>query len=89
MKAVLLDDVDLTSAIPTFIGSVLSMFAAGSIFACYMILPPRKHFRHTLILNLAAAGKPDPKRWRGEANLIIRFCERIQQHSVRPVFLDL
>ncbi|KAN0099600.1 G protein-coupled glucose receptor regulating Gpa2 domain containing protein [Hyaloscypha variabilis] len=31
------------------------MFAAGFIFLCYIILPPQKHFRHTLILNLAFA----------------------------------
>lgn len=48
---------DLAVAIPTLVGSVLSMFAAGSIFLCYLVLPPQRHFRHTLILNLAAAGE--------------------------------
>jgi hypothetical protein len=48
--------IDLAVAIPTLIGSILSMFAAGFIFICYLILPPQRHFRHTLILNLAAAG---------------------------------
>ncbi|CZR56355.1 uncharacterized protein PAC_06243 [Phialocephala subalpina] len=46
---------DLVVAVPTLVGSVLSMFAAGFIFLCYLILPPQRHFRHTLILNLAAA----------------------------------
>lgn len=48
---------DLALAVPTLVGSILSMFAAGIIFLCYLILPPQRHFRHTLILNLAAAGK--------------------------------
>ena len=47
---------DLAVAIPTFIGSFLSMLAAGFIFMCYVVLPSQKHFRHTLILNLACAG---------------------------------
>ncbi|KAH8684283.1 G protein-coupled glucose receptor regulating Gpa2-domain-containing protein [Tricladium varicosporioides] len=46
---------DLAIAIPTLTGSILSMFAAGFVFVCYLILPPQIHFRHTLILNLAAA----------------------------------
>ncbi|KAF8853791.1 hypothetical protein BDZ45DRAFT_694001 [Acephala macrosclerotiorum] len=46
---------DLAVAVPTLVGSILSMFAAGFIFLCYLILPPQRHFRHTLILNLAAA----------------------------------
>jgi hypothetical protein len=52
---------DLAVAVPTLVGSILSMFAAGFIFLCYLILPPQRHFRHTLILNLAAAGKANPK----------------------------
>jgi hypothetical protein len=47
----------LAVAIPTLVGSILSMLAAGLIFLCYLILPPQRHFRHTLILNLAAAGR--------------------------------
>ncbi|KAE9364457.1 hypothetical protein N431DRAFT_519914 [Stipitochalara longipes BDJ] len=46
---------DPAVAIPTLVGSVLSMFAGGFIFLCYIVLPPQKHFRHTLILNLAFA----------------------------------
>ncbi|KUJ17743.1 uncharacterized protein LY89DRAFT_561315, partial [Mollisia scopiformis] len=42
-------------AIPILVGSIVSMFAAGFIFLCYLLLPPQRHFRHTLILNLAAA----------------------------------
>lgn len=48
---------DLAVAIPTLVGSYLSMFAAGSVFVCYLILPPQKHYRHTLIMNLAGAGE--------------------------------
>lgn len=48
---------DLAVAIPTLVGSILSMFAAGFIFLCYFLLPSQQHFRHTLILNLAFAGK--------------------------------
>ncbi|KAH9219375.1 G protein-coupled glucose receptor regulating Gpa2-domain-containing protein [Leptodontidium sp. 2 PMI_412] len=43
-------------AAPTLVGSYLSILAAGSVFICYLILPPQKHFRHTLIMNLAGAG---------------------------------
>ena len=50
---------DLAVAIPTLVGSILSMFAAGFVVTCYLILPPQKHFRHTLILNLACAGEFD------------------------------
>ncbi|KAH6707520.1 hypothetical protein BKA61DRAFT_678918 [Leptodontidium sp. MPI-SDFR-AT-0119] len=46
---------DLAIAVPTLVGSYLSMLAAGSVFICYLILPPQKHFRHTLIMNLAGA----------------------------------
>ncbi|PBP27660.1 hypothetical protein BUE80_DR001402 [Diplocarpon rosae] len=47
--------VDLAVAIPTLMGSYLSMFAAGSILICYLVLPSQKHFRHSLIVNLACA----------------------------------
>lgn len=48
---------DLAIAVPTLVGSYLSMLAAGSVFICYLVLPPQKHFRHTLIMNLAGAGE--------------------------------
>ena len=38
-------------------GSISSALGAGFIALCYLILPLRKHFRHSLILNLAIAGK--------------------------------
>ena len=57
LHSTLLDMLDLAIAVPTLIGSVLSMFAAGFIFLYYIVLPSQKHFRHTLILNLAFAGK--------------------------------
>ncbi|OWP01765.1 hypothetical protein B2J93_3427 [Marssonina coronariae] len=47
--------VDFAVAIPTLVGSYLSMFAAGSILICYFVLPSQSHFRHTLIINLACA----------------------------------
>ena len=47
---------DLAVAIPTLAGSIISMFASGCILFCYLVLPPQRHIRHTLILNLAAAG---------------------------------
>ncbi|CZT05962.1 uncharacterized protein RAG0_11845 [Rhynchosporium agropyri] len=46
---------DLAVAVPTLLGSYLSMLAAGSVFICYIILPAQKHYRHTLIMNLAGA----------------------------------
>ncbi|CAG8978077.1 hypothetical protein HYALB_00000749 [Hymenoscyphus albidus] len=47
--------IDLAVAIPTLIGSLLSCFASGLIFCCYIFLPQIPHFRHILIINLAAA----------------------------------
>lgn len=47
---------DLAVAIPTLTGSLLSCFASGLIFLCYIFLPQIPHFRHVLIINLAAAG---------------------------------
>jgi hypothetical protein len=53
---------DLAIAIPTptLMGSILSIFAAESIFIFSLILPPQRHLsylRHRLVLNLAAAGE--------------------------------
>ena len=48
---------DLAVAVVTLKGSIISVFAAGPIFVCYLVLPPQKNFRHTLILNLATTGK--------------------------------
>jgi hypothetical protein len=64
---------DLTIAVPTLVGSILSMFAAGFIFMCYLVLPPQKHFRHTLILNLAFAGKFGPSHERVDFTNNSRF----------------
>ncbi|EKD14704.1 hypothetical protein MBM_06915 [Drepanopeziza brunnea f. sp. 'multigermtubi' MB_m1] len=48
--------VDFAAAIPTLVGSYLSAIAAASVIICYFVLSPsQKHFRHTLILNLASA----------------------------------
>lgn len=47
---------DPAVAIPTLVGSALSMTAAGFVFLCYLLFPSQLHFRHTLIINLATAG---------------------------------
>ena len=46
----------LAVSIPTLVGSICSTLAASFIFACYIALPQKTHFRHVLILNLATAG---------------------------------
>ncbi|RDW82358.1 hypothetical protein BP6252_03470 [Coleophoma cylindrospora] len=46
---------DLAVAIPTLVGSIVSMLASGTMLLCYCVLPPQRHFRHTLIINLATA----------------------------------
>jgi hypothetical protein len=46
----------LAVAIIEFIGSTSSFLGATSIIVVYLLLPMNKHFRHTLILNLAVSG---------------------------------
>jgi hypothetical protein len=46
---------ELAVAVPTLIGSIASTLAAASVIFCYHVLPRQKHFRHTLIWNLAVA----------------------------------
>ncbi|KAK6519145.1 hypothetical protein TWF281_003834 [Arthrobotrys megalospora] len=47
--------VALTIAILSLIGSITSFLGAGFITITYLILPIKRHFRHSLILNLAIA----------------------------------
>ncbi|KAG6042356.1 hypothetical protein E4U17_001506 [Claviceps sp. LM77 group G4] len=41
--------------IPTFVGSLLSCLASFTALILHMTLPPKRHFRHALILNLLIA----------------------------------
>ncbi|VUC35441.1 unnamed protein product [Clonostachys rosea] len=47
--------VDLVVAIPTFIGSLLSFLASLTVIVLQVANPPRKHFRHSIIINLLAS----------------------------------
>jgi hypothetical protein len=49
--------VDYIIAVPTFIGSLLSFLGSATAIIFQIIRPPRRHFRHALIINLLAAGK--------------------------------
>ncbi|KAF3928487.1 hypothetical protein ABW20_dc0107821 [Dactylellina cionopaga] len=42
-------------AVANLVGSLLSIFGSGFIAITYLILPLKRHFRHSLILNLAIA----------------------------------
>lgn len=53
-------DVDLAIAVPTFIGSVLSFVATTIAIALHVYKPPKRHFRHALIINLLVAGQSTP-----------------------------
>ncbi|KAG5920848.1 hypothetical protein E4U42_006059 [Claviceps africana] len=44
-----------STAIPTFVGSALSFVASSTALVLHMTLPPKRHFRHALILNLLVA----------------------------------
>jgi hypothetical protein len=48
--------VDLVVAIPTFIGSLLSFLASLTVIVLQVANPPRRHFRHSIIINLLASG---------------------------------
>ena len=47
----------LAVAVIEFIGSTSSFLGATFMIVCYLLLPMKRHFRHTLILNLAVSGK--------------------------------
>src|ERR1700730_10505298 len=46
----------LAVSVIEFIGSTSSFVGATFIIFCYLLLPIKRHFRHTLILNLAIFG---------------------------------
>jgi len=78
---------DLAVAIPTLVGSYLSMFAAGSVFVCYLILPPQKHYRHTLIMNLAGAGEQIGRQFCDSISLtsLHRLLQCFEQQYIRDL----
>ena len=49
--------VDYAIAVPTFIGSLLSFVGSATALVFQIVRPPRRHFRHSLIVNLLVAGK--------------------------------
>ena len=54
--------IDYNITVPTFVGSVLSFLATSSALALHVAFPPKRHFRHALIINLMIAGKSQPPR---------------------------
>lgn len=48
--------IDYVIAIPTFIGSLLSFLASAVAIVLQIARPPRRHFRHALIVNLLISG---------------------------------
>ncbi|XP_044716430.1 G protein-coupled glucose receptor regulating gpa2 domain-containing protein [Hirsutella rhossiliensis] len=49
------NSIDLAIAVPTFIGSLLSVVATAVAISLHIVNPPKRHFRHALIINLLAA----------------------------------
>lgn len=49
--------IDEAVAIPTFTGSLLSFLATSTALLLHTVTPPKRHFRHALILNLLLAGQ--------------------------------
>ncbi|KHN94049.1 Glucose receptor Git3 [Metarhizium album ARSEF 1941] len=47
--------VDRVIAIPTLVGSICSFVSCGVVLALHVALPPGRHFRHALIVNLLVA----------------------------------
>ncbi|KAF7510309.1 hypothetical protein GJ744_006805 [Endocarpon pusillum] len=41
--------------IPTLVGSCLSCIASSTVIVSYVLFPPKRHFRHALIVNLLVA----------------------------------
>ena len=46
----------LVIAIPTFIGSAVSFLGTAMALVLHIIIPPKRHFRHALIVSLLIAG---------------------------------
>ncbi|RDA94912.1 hypothetical protein CP533_0118 [Ophiocordyceps camponoti-saundersi (nom. inval.)] len=49
------NSLDLAVAVPTFIGSLLSFIATLVALTFHFFSPPRRHFRHSLVINLLVA----------------------------------
>ncbi|PFH61464.1 hypothetical protein XA68_17295 [Ophiocordyceps unilateralis] len=49
------DSIDLAVAVPTFVGSLLSFLATLVALTFHFFSPPRRHFRHALVINLLVA----------------------------------
>ncbi|RCI17097.1 hypothetical protein L249_1801 [Ophiocordyceps polyrhachis-furcata BCC 54312] len=49
------NSIDLIVAVPTFIGSLLSFIATLIALTFHFFSPPRRHFRHALVINLLVA----------------------------------
>lgn len=50
-------EIDYLIAVPTFVGSLLSFLGSATAIGFQIARPPQRHFRHSLIVNLLAAGK--------------------------------
>ncbi|KIM86508.1 hypothetical protein PILCRDRAFT_815741 [Piloderma croceum F 1598] len=55
MPSASITGVRLAASIIEFIGSTSSFLGASFMIVCYLLLPMKRHFRHTLILNLAVS----------------------------------
>ncbi|KIJ37268.1 hypothetical protein M422DRAFT_781835 [Sphaerobolus stellatus SS14] len=66
-------------SILNLIGSLSSFLGAGFILACYLLLPMKRHFRHVLILNLAAADCLN-----GLDNSVSGFYILLKRRSISP-----
>ncbi|WAO82859.1 Git3 domain-containing protein [Fusarium falciforme] len=51
--------IDPVIAIPTFMGSLLSFLATSIAIVLHVVIPPKRHFRHALIINLLVAAWSD------------------------------
>lgn len=54
---VMFQEPNLVIAIPTFIGSLASFIATTVVIVLHIFIPPKRHFRHALILSLLIAGQ--------------------------------
>ena len=52
--------VELGVSIPTLVGSLMSFVASLVVIGLHIVFPPKRHFRHALIINLLVAGTRAP-----------------------------
>ena len=71
----------------TATASLSSMIGSAFILVCYAILPSDRHFRHILILNLAASGKLHQCMLVSMISLSKRFIDFV--HSLNNAIADL